>query len=73
MIIGEENQPSFLPDIDGGAQQPLLPCGGQLIAKINEVDTLFSPGELILLAPIAHRGICPSNHFKIMHLLTEAI
>ena len=28
----------------------LLPCGGQLIAKVNEVDTLFSPGELILLA-----------------------
>ena len=28
----------------------LLPCGGQLIAKVNEVDTLFSPGELIFLA-----------------------
>ena len=55
---GEENErpshlPSFVPPnaVEADAQ-PLLPvpCGGQLIAKVNEVDTLFSPGELILLA-----------------------
>ena len=50
---GEENErpshlPSFVPP--NAVEAALLPCGGQLIAKVNEVDTLFSPGELILLA-----------------------
>ena len=48
----EENNPwrppVQLPSIsENGGQSPLtpvVPCGGPVIAKINEVDTLFSPG-----------------------------
>ena len=36
-------------DGTGGGQQPLLPCGGQVMAKVNEVNTLFSPGDFIKL------------------------
>ena len=67
---GEENErpshlPSFVPPNAAAVEadaQPLLPvpCGGQLIAKVNEVDTLFSPGELILLAPLHYHT---SLHF----------
>ena len=54
MVSDEENQPSFVLSLNGGTSAHGVVsaklCGGQLIAKVNEVDTLFSPGELILLA-----------------------
>merc|ERR1711963_133738 len=47
----EDDRPIYLPsdveavsDGTGGGQQPLLPCGGQVMVKVNEVNTLFSPG-----------------------------
>ena len=41
-----------------GGQQPLLPCGGQVMAKVNEVNTLFSPGEVIKFFTIFR---CPAK------------
>ena len=44
------------------------------ISKANKICTEEGKKKLkIKKRLIAHRGICPSNHFKIMQLLTEAI
>ena len=41
--------PSAIEEPSTGGGGTDLACGGVVIAKVNEVDTLFSPGELIFL------------------------
>ena len=47
--IKDPRPPPFmhLPSDQEGQNPSALSCGGHLVAKINEVDTLFSPGEQI--------------------------